>query len=73
MKCETLPPGSGSDLGARFYAEQLARLSGAAVTVRNIPGGNGFIAVIDSIGENFLLWFQFGFKVGNQSIQIEAG
>jgi len=39
------PPGSGADLGARYYAEQLARLSGAAVTVRNIPGGNGFIAV----------------------------
>lgn len=39
------PPGSGSDIGARFYAEQLGRLSANPVTVRNIPGGNGFIAV----------------------------
>lgn len=39
------PPGSGSDIGARYFAEQLGRLSGQPATVRNIAGGNGFIAI----------------------------
>ncbi|WP_179106831.1 tripartite tricarboxylate transporter substrate binding protein [Variovorax sp. KK3] len=39
------PTGSGSDIGARYYAAQLTSLAGQPVVVRNVPGGNGFIAV----------------------------
>lgn len=39
------PPGSGADIGARYFAEHLGRLSGQPATVRNVPGGNGFIGV----------------------------
>ena len=38
------PPGSGADLKARFYANQLARKLDATVVVENKPGAMGYIA-----------------------------
>jgi tripartite-type tricarboxylate transporter receptor subunit TctC len=39
------PPGSGTDVTARFYARELALLAGQPVIVENKPGANGFVAV----------------------------
>ncbi|CAN5524637.1 tripartite tricarboxylate transporter substrate binding protein [soil metagenome] len=39
------PPGSGTDVGARFFARKLSELAGQPVIVDNRAGGNGFIAV----------------------------
>lgn len=39
------PPGSGSDISARFFAAQISPLAKQTVVVENRPGGNGFIAV----------------------------
>jgi tripartite-type tricarboxylate transporter receptor subunit TctC len=38
-----LPPGSGSDITARFFAKRLQELSGQPFVVENRPGANGFI------------------------------
>ena len=37
-----LPPGSGGDVVARFYADQLSRLAGVPVIVENRPGDDSF-------------------------------
>lgn len=39
------PPGSGTDVGARFFARKLGELTGQPVIVDNRAGANGFIAV----------------------------
>jgi tripartite-type tricarboxylate transporter receptor subunit TctC len=39
------PPGSGTDVGARFLARKLGELTGQPVIVDNRAGANGFIAV----------------------------
>lgn len=40
-----LPPGSGSDTSARYYANKLGELAKVPVVVDNRPGANGLIAV----------------------------
>jgi tripartite-type tricarboxylate transporter receptor subunit TctC len=40
-----LPPGSGSDTSARYYANKIGELAKVAVVVENKPGANGLIAV----------------------------
>ncbi|WP_170235467.1 Bug family tripartite tricarboxylate transporter substrate binding protein [Verticiella sediminum] len=39
------PPGSATEIGARFIANKLAELTGQPVIVESRGGGNGFIAV----------------------------
>lgn len=39
------PPGSGTDVGARFFARKLSDATGQPVVVENRAGANGFIAV----------------------------
>lgn len=39
------PPGSGTDVGARFFARKLSELTGQPAIVENRAGANGFIAV----------------------------
>lgn len=45
-----LPPGSGSDTSARYYAKQLSELAKVPVIVENKPGANGLIAVQAVLG-----------------------
>jgi tripartite-type tricarboxylate transporter receptor subunit TctC len=40
-----LGPGSGSDIGARLFAERLSARWGQPVVIENRPGGDGFIAI----------------------------
>lgn len=39
------PPGSGTDISARYFASKLIALTKQPVVVENQPGGNGFIAI----------------------------
>jgi tripartite-type tricarboxylate transporter receptor subunit TctC len=41
----TLGPGSGSDIGARLFADRLGQRWGQAVVVENRPGGDGIVAI----------------------------
>ncbi|RAS03565.1 Bug family tripartite tricarboxylate transporter substrate binding protein [Cupriavidus alkaliphilus] len=43
--------GSGSDEGARFYAEQIGKALGRAIVVENKPGASGLIAVRTVLAE----------------------
>jgi tripartite-type tricarboxylate transporter receptor subunit TctC len=55
----SLGPGSGADLGARLYADRLAKMWGQPVVVDNRPGGDGVIAinaVIQAKDDHTLLW-----------------
>jgi tripartite-type tricarboxylate transporter receptor subunit TctC len=45
-----LGPGSGSDIGARLFADRLAARWGHPVVVDNRPGGDGFLAITSFIG-----------------------
>ncbi|HET7365755.1 MAG TPA: tripartite tricarboxylate transporter substrate binding protein [Burkholderiales bacterium] len=55
----SLGPGSGADIGARLYADQLTKMWGHPVVVENRPGGDGVIAinaVIQAKDDHVLLW-----------------
>ena len=41
----TLGPGSGSDIGARLFADRLGQRWGQPVVVENRPGGDGIVAI----------------------------
>ena len=41
----TLGAGSGSDIGARLFADRLSQRWGQAVVVENRPGGDGLVAI----------------------------
>jgi tripartite-type tricarboxylate transporter receptor subunit TctC len=45
-----LGPGSGSDIGARLFAERLSARWGQPVVVENRPGGDGFVAITAFLG-----------------------
>jgi tripartite-type tricarboxylate transporter receptor subunit TctC len=45
-----LGPGSGSDIGARLFAERLSVRWGQPVVIENRPGGDGFIAITAFLG-----------------------
>src|ERR1700738_3668249 len=45
-----LGPGSGSDLGARLFADRLTARWGQPVVVENRPGGDGFVAISAFLG-----------------------
>lgn len=54
-----LGPGSGADIGARLFADQLSRRWGRSVVVENRPGGDGIVAinaVISARDDHTLLW-----------------
>ncbi|MFM9970298.1 MAG: Bug family tripartite tricarboxylate transporter substrate binding protein [Burkholderiales bacterium] len=54
-----LGPGSGADIGARLYADQLGKRWGRPVLVENRPGGDGMIAINAVLGardDHTLLW-----------------
>lgn len=54
-----LGPGSGADVGARLYADQLAKRWGQAVVVENRPGGDGVVAINTVLGakdDHTLFW-----------------
>ena len=55
----SLGPGSGADLGARLYADRLAKLWGQPVVVENRPGGDGVIAInalIQAKDDHTFMW-----------------
>jgi tripartite-type tricarboxylate transporter receptor subunit TctC len=45
-----LGPGSGSDIGARLFAERLTARWGQPVVIENRPGGDAFVAITSFIG-----------------------
>jgi tripartite-type tricarboxylate transporter receptor subunit TctC len=54
-----LGPGAGADIGARLYADRLAKRWGQPIVVENRPGGEGVIAinaVIAAKDDHTLLW-----------------
>jgi tripartite-type tricarboxylate transporter receptor subunit TctC len=54
-----LGPGAGADIGARLFADRLARRWGQPVVVENRPGGDGVVAinaVITARDDHTLLW-----------------
>ena len=55
----SLGAGSGTDIGARLYADRLTKLWGHAAIIENRPGGDGVIAinaVIAAKDDHVLLW-----------------
>ena len=58
-----LGPGSGTDIGARLFADRLAARWGKPVVVENRPGGDGIIAitsVINADDDHILLFAPSG-------------
>jgi tripartite-type tricarboxylate transporter receptor subunit TctC len=54
-----LGPGAGADIGARLFADRLAKRWGQSVVIENRPGGDGVIAinaVITARDDHTLLW-----------------
>jgi tripartite-type tricarboxylate transporter receptor subunit TctC len=54
-----LGPGAGADIGARLFADRLAKRWGQPVVVENRPGGDGVIAInafIAARDDHVLLW-----------------
>jgi tripartite-type tricarboxylate transporter receptor subunit TctC len=54
-----LGPGSGTDIGARLFADRLTARWGQSVVVENRPGGDGVIAinaVLSAKDDHTLLW-----------------
>jgi tripartite-type tricarboxylate transporter receptor subunit TctC len=47
-----LGAGSGSDIGARLFADRLSARWGKPVVVENRPGGDGFVAINAFVGAN---------------------
>jgi tripartite-type tricarboxylate transporter receptor subunit TctC len=47
-----LGAGSGSDIGARLFAERLSARWGQPVVIENRPGGDGFVAIAAFLGAN---------------------
>jgi tripartite-type tricarboxylate transporter receptor subunit TctC len=45
-----LGPGSGSDIGARLFADRLAARWGQPVVIENRPGGDAFVAITAFVG-----------------------
>ena len=45
-----LGPGSGSDIGARLFADRLTARWGQPVVIENRPGGDGFVAITAFLG-----------------------
>ncbi len=46
----TLGAGSGSDIGARLFADRLSRRWGQPIVVENRPGGDGIVAINAFVG-----------------------
>ena len=46
----TLGPGSGTDIGARLFADRLSQRWGQPVVVENRPGGDGIVAINAVVG-----------------------
>jgi tripartite-type tricarboxylate transporter receptor subunit TctC len=55
----TLGPGSGTDIGARLFADRLSQRWGQPVVVENRPGGDGIVAINAVVGahDDHLLLF----------------
>jgi tripartite-type tricarboxylate transporter receptor subunit TctC len=54
-----LGPGSGSDIGARLFADRLTARWGQPVVIENRPGGDGFVAItafLDAHDDHTLLF-----------------
>ena len=53
-------PGAGADIGARLFAEKLAKIWGQPVVIENRPGGNSIVAITAFLTANDDHTFLFG-------------
>jgi tripartite-type tricarboxylate transporter receptor subunit TctC len=56
-----LPAGTGVDISARLFAEQLTRRWGQPVIIENMPGADGIVAVNEFVrrADNYTLLYSF--------------